>query len=46
MKKQVIDNIIQIILLELENYNMTADYGFELSIDDVVNHLKSQNKNV
>ena len=43
-KQRYIENIIKIIHLELENYNMTAEYGYELSIEDVIREVRSSDK--
>lgn len=43
-KEKFICNILKIIQLELDNYNMNADYGYELDINDIINYYISKNK--
>ena len=43
-KQKYISNVIEIMRLELENYNLTASYGEELCMEDVITHWKQTNK--
>jgi len=45
-KNKIIEIHIQKILLDLELYNLECQKGFEISIQDLVNNIKSRSKSI
>lgn len=45
-RKRIGEVAIEVMLLKIEKYNLECEPGFEITIDDIINHIKRSDKKV